>query len=32
MNTTAIDTDLLPPILQDIVELIGLHSTIFPCK
>lgn len=29
MNTAAeINTDLLPPILQDLVELIGLHLTM----
>ena len=28
MNTAAIDTGLLPPILQDLVELIGLHPTM----
>lgn len=28
MNTATIDIDLLPPILQDLVELIGLHATM----
>lgn len=28
MNLAEVDTDLLPPILQDIVELIGMHATM----